>query len=114
MLTKNSKAYITGAGKFLPGNPVLNDEVENFIGTINGSNSRLKEHMLKQNGILSRYYALDSDQQPTTSVAGMIAEAIKDCFGHTSININEIDFLAAASTQPDIRCPDLRAWYTAN
>lgn len=107
MLTKNSKAYITGAGKFLPGKPVSNEEMENFIGTINGNHSRLKEHMLKQNGILSRYYALDSDQQPTTSVAGMIAEAIKDCIGHTSININEIDFLAAASTQPDIPVPGL-------
>ena len=72
----NNKAYITAAGKFLPGQPVGNHEIEEYLGRVNGKDSRTKERMLKQNGIQYRHYALDKNQKEQFSVAGMTASAI--------------------------------------
>jgi len=49
------KTYINGIGVHLPGKPILNDEVEDYLGRINGNDSRLKERILKNNGIKSRH-----------------------------------------------------------
>ena len=49
--------YITSAGVFLPNNPVSNDEMEDYLGKVYGKESALKPRILKQNGIINRYYA---------------------------------------------------------
>jgi len=59
------KVYINSIGKHLPNSPVHNDEMEEYLGLIGGKPSRTRERMLKQNGIITRYYALDRDQQST-------------------------------------------------
>ena len=71
--------YINAIGKFLPGNPVSNEEMEDYLGLINGKPSRSKSRMLSQNGIQNRYYAIDKNQKTTESVAGMTAKAIAAC-----------------------------------
>jgi 3-oxoacyl-[acyl-carrier-protein] synthase-3 len=101
------KAYITAAGKFLPGKPVANDEMEDYLGRINGKDSVIKNRMLRQNGIQTRYYALDKNQKAYNSVAGMIAKAIENCLTYTNIHKNELDFLATATSQGDLPVPGL-------
>ncbi len=101
----NNKAYITAAGKFLPGPPVGNNEIEDYLGRVNGKYSRTKERILKQNGIQHRHYALDKNQKEQFSVAGMTALAIQDCIKNSIINKKEVDFLAAATTQGDLPVP---------
>lgn len=104
---EKQKVFITGAGKFLPGAPVGNDEMEDYLGRIHGKPSRMKERMLRQNGIQQRYYAMDKNQNSLYSVSQMAAFAIDDCLQLTGVPKSEIDFLAAASTQGDLPVPGL-------
>jgi DNA-binding CsgD family transcriptional regulator len=51
-------AYITSVGAYLPGEPIGNDDLEEYIGTIPGSD-RVRRRMLEANGIEKRHYAID-------------------------------------------------------
>ena len=97
--------YITAAGAYLPGAPVSNDEVEEYLGYLFGKPSRTKQKMLKQNGITSRYYAIDKNQQTTHTVSGMTAAAIQSCLQKGAVSKKEIRFLSAATTQGDLPVP---------
>lgn len=97
--------YITAAGAYLPGAPVSNDEVEEYLGYLFGKPSRTKQKMLKQNGITSRYYAIDKNQQTTHTVSGMTAAAIQSCLQKAGVAKKEIEFLSAATTQGDLPVP---------
>jgi len=44
-------AYLTSTGSFLPGLPIDNSEIEDFLGRVEGKSSRLKARILKSNGI---------------------------------------------------------------
>ena len=50
--------FITGTSCFFPNEPILNEDMEDFLGLIAGKHSRVKPIILKQNGIKQRYYAL--------------------------------------------------------
>ncbi len=67
------QAYITSLGKFLPGSPVDNDSMEEFLGAVNGKLSRVRKRILKQNGIQTRHYAIDRGQQTLFSNSAMAA-----------------------------------------
>ncbi|MBC9911970.1 beta-ketoacyl-ACP synthase III [Chitinophaga varians] len=97
--------YITAAGKYLPGEPVHNDEIEQYLGLIGGKPSRSKTRMLSQNGIQSRYYALDQQQRTTHTVSGMTAKAIEDCLNRNGTGKEDIHFISAATTQSDLPVP---------
>ena len=43
--------YITSIGAYLPGKPINNETMESYLGLIHNTPSRLKERILKQNGI---------------------------------------------------------------
>ena len=51
--------YITRLAKFLPNEPVANEEIEDVLGKINGKASRAKSIILRSNQIKTRYYAID-------------------------------------------------------
>lgn len=97
--------YITAAGAYLPGNPISNDEVEDYLGCLFGKPSHTKQKMLKQNGITSRYYALDKTQQTTHTTSGMTASAIENCLQKAGVSKKEIRFLSTATTQGDLPVP---------
>jgi 3-oxoacyl-[acyl-carrier-protein] synthase III len=98
-------AYITSMGKFLPGTPVGNDEMEDYLGKIGGRPSRARKRVLNQNGILSRYYAIDQQQNSVYSNAEMAARAVRDAIERAGLDVGEIDFLAAATSQADFPLP---------
>ncbi|HEY6503242.1 MAG TPA: beta-ketoacyl-ACP synthase III, partial [Chitinophagaceae bacterium] len=100
-----SKVYITAAGKFLPNSPVDNDQMEDYLGKFNGAVSRTKNIFLRKNGIKSRYYALDKQQQTTHTAYQMAANAINDCLEKSTISSGQVDFLSAATTQSDLPVP---------
>ncbi|PTB90957.1 3-oxoacyl-ACP synthase, partial [Marivirga lumbricoides] len=62
-----TEVYITSSGVFLPNQPISNEEMEDYLGRINGKDSVAKARILKQNGIKSRYFAIDKNQQSTHS-----------------------------------------------
>lgn len=54
-------AYITSTGAFLPGEPVPNERMEQYLGAISERRSRLGRLVLRQNGIQTRHYARTPD-----------------------------------------------------
>ena len=104
-MSLQNPVYITAAGAYLPGAPVSNDEVEEYLGYLFGKPSRTKQKMLKQNGITSRHYAIDKNQQTTHTVSGMTAAAIQSCLQKAGISKKDIRFLSAATTQGDLPVP---------
>lgn len=47
------KVFITKVSAFLPNEPVLNEDMESYLGKIGGIPSRVKSIVLRQNGIKS-------------------------------------------------------------
>ncbi|WP_419875285.1 3-oxoacyl-[acyl-carrier-protein] synthase III C-terminal domain-containing protein [Candidatus Pristimantibacillus sp. PTI5] len=98
--------YITSIGKFLPGSPVGNDEIEDYLGKINGKSSKSMRRILGQNKIRFRHYAMDKEQKALYSNAEMAALAIRDALNRNKEALDhKIDFLAVGTTQGDLLVP---------
>lgn len=92
--------YITRAGKYLPNNPISNDEMEDYLGLINNQASKARRVVLRNNGIINRYYALDKNGNPTHSNADLTFSAIENLFDET-FSKNEIEMLSCGTSTPD-------------
>lgn len=100
-------AYITGLGIFLPNAPVDNDNIENVLGVINGKPSRIKPRILKNNGIKTRYYAIDSATgKQTHTNAQLTAEAVHDLIKNTKFSLEAIECLVCGTSVPDQIIPN--------
>lgn len=97
--------YITSTGSFLPNAPVDNDHMEQHLGLVGGKPSRLKDRILKQNGIVSRHYALDLDGRSTHMNEELAAHAIIDALDRRQLRIDEVEMLACGTTQGDVPLP---------
>ncbi len=96
--------YITRLAKFLPNEPISNDDMESYLGMIDGKPSAGRRLVLHRNRIRSRYYALDKNGKPTHTNAGMTALAIAALFdGHPSAEA--ISMLCCGTTSPDQLLP---------
>lgn len=102
---ENPKVYITALGKFFPGHPVTNDEMEDYLGRIHGKDSRVRQRILRQNGILTRHYAIDKTQKTLHSNASMAAHAVRDALARAGLAEDGYDLLAAATSQGDLPLP---------
>ncbi|MCA2969471.1 MAG: iron-containing redox enzyme family protein [Acidobacteriaceae bacterium] len=100
-----SPVYINALGTFLPGPPVPNDEIEEYLGRIHHKESRARQRILKQNGILTRHYAIDRNQQSLYSNAQMAAHAIADLYAKANLSPAQTDFLGVATSQGDYPLP---------
>ena len=79
------EVYITALGTFMPNNSISNNEMEDFLGKINGKPSSAKSRILKQNGIQKRYYAIDKNQKTTHSNAQMGARAVENALAKSNL-----------------------------
>ena len=118
MATRNknqgSPVYITAIGSFLPGEPVGNDEMEDYLGRIGGKPSRTKARILKENGIRTRYYAIDKEQNTVYSNTDMAARAIADTIDRSSVQHADIDYLATATTHSELIIPGFASMVQAS
>lgn len=96
--------FITATGTYLPNLPVYNDDMERYLGLINGKPSRVKHVVLRQNGIKSRYYALDENQRMTHTNAELAFRSIKKLFANERIP-GDVDILVCATGNPDQMLP---------
>jgi len=96
--------YITSVGGYLPHEPVDNDEMEDVLGMVGGTPSRLRRVVCKANGITSRHYARRDGRQ-THLNEEMAALAIDDALERRGLHANEIGMLAVGTTMPDILMP---------
>jgi 3-oxoacyl-[acyl-carrier-protein] synthase-3 len=98
--------YVTSIGKFLPGEPIGNEEMEDYLGRVGGKGSKSKRRILEQNKIQFRHYAIDKEQNTLYSNAEMAARAIRDALGRSGEPLDEpVGFLAAATTMGDLLVP---------
>ncbi|HTF19644.1 MAG TPA: 3-oxoacyl-[acyl-carrier-protein] synthase III C-terminal domain-containing protein [Chryseolinea sp.] len=101
----NHPVYITSLGIFLPNDAVLNEDMESYLGKINGNSSLVRSRILKQNGIRSRHYALNKQQQSTHSNAQLAACAVNEAISRSSLTAKDIQLLATGTTQGDLPVP---------
>ncbi len=101
------EVYITSLGTYLPGQPVPNSEIETYLGRVHGKPSRHRALVLRQNKIATRHYALTPDGEPTTSSEGMAAQAIRQAVAQSELALEDISYLASASTLGDLLAPGL-------
>jgi 3-oxoacyl-[acyl-carrier-protein] synthase-3 len=102
---KMAKVYITKTSNFLPNSVVSNDEMEEYLGLINGNKSRSKALVLRSNKIMQRYYALTKDGETTHSNAELTALAIKNLFTDNPDEIKDVDLLCCGTSSPDQMMP---------
>ena len=93
-------AYIIKVEKFLPNEPVSNDEMESYLGLVNGNESKSRRLILRNNGIKKRYYALDSEGNITHSNAQLAAVAVNKLFDE-ECKLEDIDLLTSGTSSPD-------------
>ncbi len=99
--------FITALGRFLPGDPVSNKEMESYLGLINGKPSKARVLVLRQNRIKSRYYAVDKNGNHLYTNAQLAANACRDALKNSTLSTNDIQYLATATTQADLLVPGM-------
>ncbi len=99
------QVYITNTSIFLPNDPVSNDDMELYLGFINGKASKSKEIVLRNNGIKTRYYALTKEGKPTHTNAQMTALAVKALFAGEPEKIKSLELLSCGTSSPDQMLP---------
>ncbi len=100
-------AYLTAFGEFLPGEPVSNENIEDYIGIIGEKISKYKKMVLRQNKIHTRYYASNQDGSFEYTVAEIAAKAILNTIKNSEAQIDDIDFLATSCSIHDAMLPGL-------
>lgn len=100
----SARVYINKIEKYLPNEPVSNDEMEDILGKINDTPSKSRRLILRNNGIQTRYYALNAQQNVTHNNAELTANAVKKLVDDT-FSLNEIDVLSCGTSTPDLLLP---------
>ena len=95
------EVYITRTSHYFPNNPVPNDEMEEYLGYINGKPSKSRRIVLRNNAITNRYYALNKEGVSTHTNAEITAEAIKELFKNHPEEIKTIDVLSCGTSSSD-------------
>ena len=94
--------YINDMAAFLPNKPVGNDEMEEILGMVQGVSSRTRRIILRNNGITSRYYAMDpASGEPTHTNASLTAEAVRRLSPGPDFNLSGIECLCCGTSTPD-------------
>lgn len=95
-----NSVYITKIEKYLPNEPVSNDEMEERLGLVNGNKSKSRTLILRNNGIKTRYYALDKSGNITHNSAELASLAVNKLFDE-DIKLENIELLTAGTSSPD-------------
>lgn len=97
--------FLTGFGRFLPGEPVGNDALEGLFGPLSPRQRRVQEEALAHNGILGRHYSLDHDGTFRFDNAGMAAQAARAALENAGLPPGDLAFLAAGTSGGDVLAP---------
>lgn len=100
----NEPVFINRISSFLPNDPVENDEMEQFLGYVGDSPSRVRPIILRQNRIKRRYYALDKNQRITHTNAELAKQAI-DGLELDDETREKVEFLSCGTSMPDQLMP---------
>lgn len=96
-----NQVYITRTSHFFPNDPISNEEMEEYLGKINGKPSRSKNLVLRNNGIKRRFYALDKTGEATHTNAQLTSLAIRELFKRNPEEIKDVELLSCGTSSPD-------------
>jgi 3-oxoacyl-[acyl-carrier-protein] synthase III len=105
MPTRFNRVYIESAAYYLPGEPIDNQQMDAYIAPINRISGRIKKKILEENGITTRYYAIDPDGNTHTTHAQLAANAIRCCLKNAGESLENISLLTMGSTGSDALIP---------
>ena len=103
--TTNMECFLTATGAYLPGDPIANDQIGDFLGSLDGE-ADVAESVLKMNGIVQRYYAQDQQQRATHDVYDLALKAAQSCLAARS-PVVPISYLAAGTTYAPLAAPGI-------
>lgn len=101
----SATAYLTGFGRYLPGEPVGNDAISARLGGPGRGGDRFREQILAANGIRQRHYALDADGATTELNEELAVKALRAALTDRGIEAADLGMLACATTQGDLLVP---------
>ncbi|MDG4810072.1 beta-ketoacyl synthase N-terminal-like domain-containing protein [Micromonospora sp. WMMD1120] len=81
--------------------------MEEYIGGLGPEWTDLRDKVVRNSGIRTRHYAIDKQQRTLHTNASMAAEAVRAAIKHANVDLDEIDFLAAAASFPDLVAPGI-------
>lgn len=109
MPTRFNRVYIQSVGYHLPGEPVNNQDMDDFIAPINRISLRIKNKILAENGIQTRHYAIDKNGDTVTSHTQLAASAIHDCLARANASLSDVSLLSVGSSGSDALIPGFAA-----
>lgn len=93
--------YINNFAVFMPNQPIANDEMESVLGQAGERASRARRIILRNNGIKTRYYAIDPQTGKSNYTnAQLAANAIKK-LANKDFALSGIQCLAASTSMAD-------------
>jgi len=95
-----SNVYINRIAKVLPNKPISNDEMEEILGYVGDKPSKARRVILRNNGIKTRYYTIDSNGNVTHNNAQLTKEAIDKLFDD-KFKEEDLEVLSCGTTTPD-------------
>ena len=100
------EVFINDVAAFLPNTPIDNDHIEGVVGAIHGIPSRIKNRILKNNGITQRYYAIDPATGTLTHTnAQLTASAVQGLRPYPGFSPETIECLCCGTTTADLLAP---------
>ncbi len=97
------ECFITATGSYLPGEPVANGRISDFLGSLDGEAS-VAQGVLAMNGIVQRHYAQDERQRPTEDVYDLASHAAQACLTEV-MPTKLITFLGVGTTYAPLAGP---------
>jgi 3-oxoacyl-[acyl-carrier-protein] synthase-3 len=79
--------------------------MESYLGYVHGQPSRVKARILAQNGIKTRFYAINKEQESTHSNAELAANAAQKALDKSHVLAENIQLIATGTTQGDLPVP---------
>jgi 3-oxoacyl-[acyl-carrier-protein] synthase III len=101
----SNQVYITKTANFLPNAPISNDEMEEYLGLINGKPSKSKRIVLRSNGIKRRFYAINKEGKATHTNSQMTSLAIRTLFDNKPADLKSIQLISCGTSTPDQMMP---------
>jgi 3-oxoacyl-[acyl-carrier-protein] synthase-3 len=95
-------ACITAISALLPGKPVGNDMLDAYLGAVSHVSAKTRKIILGQNGIKTRYYALDPETGKTTHTnAQLAAGAVRLLRPDKDVSRLALECLCCGTSSPD-------------
>jgi len=100
-----TEAYITGAGAYLPGDPVGNEELAARFGDGSRRGEAMRRRALAANGIRTRHYAVDDKGMTVMLNEELAAHAVLRALRDRGLPVSAVRMLATGTTAGDVLVP---------